>query len=141
MNRVQAPAPRRGTSTAFCKHYRQWRGKLDPVLRQTYRPGERLFVDYGGDKVPVVDPTTGEVRMAEIFVAVLGFSNYAYAEAQWSQDLENWIGGHCRTLEHIQGMPEIFVPDNLKSGVARLCRYEPDIKPTYRRWRSTTGPS
>jgi len=125
--------------SAFCKRYRQWRGKLDPVLRQTYRPGEKLFLDYAGDKVPVVDPATGETRRAEIFVAVLGFSNYAYAEAQWSQELENWIGGHVRALEYIQGVPEILVPDNLKSAVAKACRYEPDLNPTYQEMAAHYG--
>ena len=117
--------------SGFCRRYRQWCGKLDTVLRQTYRPGEKMFVDYAGEKVPVVDPKTGEVRMAEIFVAVLGYSNYAYAEAQWSQELANWIGGHCRALEYMGGAPEILVPDNLKSAVAKPCRYEPDLNPTY----------
>ena len=115
----------------FCERYRQWCGKLDVVLRQTYRAGEKVFVDFAGLTVPVVDPKTGEIRQAQVFVAVLGASNYTYAEATWSQDLPSWIGAHCRAFEFFGGVPAIIVPDNPKAGVSRACRYEPDINPTY----------
>ncbi len=115
----------------FCELYRIWEGRLDVCLRQDYKAGERLFVDYAGQTVEIVDPTSGEVREAEIFVAVLGASNYTYAEATWSQDLEDWIGSHVRTFEAIDGVSEMVTPDNLKSGITSPCRYEPDVNRTY----------
>lgn len=115
----------------FCEHYRQWAGKLDLAMRQTHRAGEKLFVDYAGQTAEVVDRDTGEVREAQIFVAVLGASSYTYAEATWTQALPEWIGSHVRTFAYLGGVPEVVVPDNLKSGVHRACRYEPDLNPTY----------
>jgi len=101
----------------FCAHYRAWQGQLDVVMRQDHRAGEKLFVDYSGQTVPVIDTATGEIRQAEIFVAVLGASNYTYVEATWSQSLADWIGAHRRCFEHLGGVPEIVAPDNLKAGV------------------------
>lgn len=115
----------------FCDLYREWCGKLDLSMRQAHRAGEKLFVDYSGQTVPVVDPSTGEVREAEIFVAVLGASNYTYAEATWSQRLPDWISSHVRAFSYFGGVSEILVPDNLKSGVDKPCRYEPDVNATY----------
>jgi transposase len=115
----------------FCEHYRAWAGKLDVVMRQTHRAGEKLFVDYAGQTVEVIERASGEVRRAQIFVAVLGASNYTYAEATWTQALPDWIGSHVRAFEYFGGVTEILVPDNLKSGVQRTCRYEPDLHPTY----------
>ena len=115
----------------FCEHYRAWAGKLDVVMRQTHRAGEKLFVDYAGQTAEVIDRTSGEVRTAQIFVAVLGASNYTYAEATWTQALPDWIGSHVRAFRFFAGVPEILVPDNLASGVSRAHRYEPDLNPTY----------
>lgn len=115
----------------FCQLYRRWRGKLDVTLRQEHKAGEKLFVDYAGQTVAVVDRSTGEVREAQIFVAVLGASSYTFAEATWTQALADWVGSHVRALEFIGGSPEILVPDNLRSAVSRAHRYEPDINPTY----------
>jgi len=115
----------------FCHHYRQWAKQLKPMMRQKHRAGEKLFIDYAGQTVPVVDPETGEIREAEIFVAVLGASNYSYAEAHASQSLPNWIGAHVRALAFLGGVPEVLVPDNLKAGVKSPHLYEPDINPTY----------
>jgi len=115
----------------FCALYRQWAKRLKPSMRISHKAGEKLFVDYAGQTIPVVDPHTGEIRQAQIFVATLGASNYTYAEAQWSQDLPNWIGGHVRAFSFLGGVPEIVVPDNLKAGVKHPCRYEPDLNPTY----------
>jgi transposase len=123
----------------FCEHYRAWVGKLDLVMRQTHRAGEKLFVDYAGQTVEVIERSTGEVRTAQIFVAVLGASNYTYAEATWTQALPDWIGAHTRALAFFGGVPEILVPDNLKSGVSRACRYEPDLNPTYAELASHYG--
>ena len=115
----------------FCELYRQWAKRLKPSMRLSHKGGEKLFVDYAGQTVPIVDPHTGEIRQAQIFVAVLGASNYTYAEANWSQDLPNWTGAHVRAFTFIGGVPEIVVPDNLKAGVKHPCRYEPDLNPTY----------
>ena len=115
----------------FCDLYQQWRGKLDLSMRQVHLAGEKLFVDYSGQTMQVVDPSTGEVREAEIFVAVLGASNYTYAEATWSQSLPDWISSHVRAFSFFGGVSEIVVPDNLKSGVDKPCRYEPDVNATY----------
>ena len=115
----------------FCELYRGWRGGLDRVLRQEHRAGEKAFVDYAGQTVPVVDRSTGEIREAQIFVAVLGASNFTYAEACWSQELPEWIGAHVRMLEFFGGVPDLLVPDNVKAGVRAACSYEPDLNPTY----------
>lgn len=123
----------------FCERYRQWAGTLDRVMRQDHRAGEKLFVDYAGHTIPVVNQHTGEIHEAQIFVAVLGASNYTYAEATWSQNLSDWIGSHQRALEFIGGVPEIIVPDNLKSGVTRAHLYDPDINPTYQEFASHHG--
>lgn len=115
----------------FCERYRLWQGKLDLVMRQDHRAGEKLFVDYAGQTVPVTDPKTGELRQAQVFVAVLGASNYTYCEATFAQSLPDWIGAHERAFAFFGGVPEIVVPDNLKSGVIKAHRYEPDLNPTY----------
>ena len=115
----------------FCDQYRAWAGKLDVVMRQEHRAGEKLFVDYAGQTVEVVDRHTGEVRQAQIFVAVLGASNYTYAEATWTQQLPDWIGAHVRAFGFLGGTSEVVVPDNLRSGVSKAHRYEPDLNPTY----------
>jgi len=115
----------------FCALYREWAKHLKPSMRLSHKAGEKLFVDYAGQTVPIIDPVTGEIQQAQIFVATLGASNYTYAEAQWGQSLPSWIGGHVRALAFFGGVPEIVVPDNLKSGVKHPCRYEPDLNPTY----------
>jgi transposase len=115
----------------FCHSYRDWAAHLDVVMRHEHRAGEKLFVDYTGQTVAIVDGETGEIQKAQIFVAVLGASNFTYAEATLSQKIEDWIGSHVRAFSYIGGVPEAVVPDNLKSGVIKTCRYEPDINPTY----------
>jgi transposase len=115
----------------FCALYRQWAKRLNPSMRLRHKAGEKVFVDYAGQTFPIVDPGTGEIRQAEIFIGVLGASNYSYVEAQWSQELPNWINGHVRMFDFFGGTPEIVVPDNLKAGVKHPCRYEPDLNPTY----------
>lgn len=115
----------------YCSLYRAWLKRQDVVLRHEHRAGEKLFIDYAGDTIAVHDPATGEVRQAAVLVAVLGASNYTFAEATWTQGLADWIGSHLRAFEFFGGLPEIVVPDNLKSGVTRACRYEPDINRTY----------
>jgi transposase len=115
----------------FCEIYRLWAKKLDPPMRLSHKAGEKVFVDYAGQTVRIVDPETGEIREAHIFVAVLGASSYTYAEGHWAEDLPNWIGGHVRALAFFGGAPEIIIPDNPKVGVKHPSRYEPDINPTY----------
>lgn len=115
----------------YCALYREFRKNLKRSMRQTHRAGEKLFVDYAGQTVPVRDRLTGEIRQAQIFVAVLGASNYTYAEATWTQQLPDWLSSHVRALEFLGGVPAIGVPDNLKSGVDRACRYEPEINRSY----------
>jgi transposase len=115
----------------FCQAYRQWVGKLDLVMRQSHRAGETLFVDYAGQTMPVINALTGEVREAAIFIAVLGASNYTFAEATWSQSLPDWIGSHVRAFAALGGVPQVVVPDNLKAAVSRAHRYEPTLNRTY----------
>jgi transposase len=115
----------------FCEAYRQWAGKLDLVMRQSHRAGETLFVDYAGQTMPVINALTGEVREAAIFIAVLGASNYTFAEATWSQSLPDWIGSHVRAFAALGGVPQVVVPDNLKAAVSRPHRYEPTLNRTY----------
>jgi transposase len=115
----------------FCNRYRQWVKKLDVTLRQEHRAGEKLFIDYAGQTASIVDPKTGEITEAQIFVATLGASNYTFVEASLAQDLPSWIKSHVLAFEFFGGVPQILVPDNLKSGVSNPCRYEPDINPTY----------
>jgi transposase len=116
----------------WCELYRSWEARLSPTMRQVHAAGERLFVDYAGQTVEVVDGNTGELRTAQVFVAVLGASNYTYAEASWTQSLPDWIGSHVRTLAFLGGVPRQIVPDNLRAGVLRANWYEPGINPTYR---------
>ena len=115
----------------FAVLFRRWRSKQKLSMRQQHRVGEKLFVDYCGLTMPVINPDTGEVREAQVFVAVLGASSYTYAEATWSQSLPDWIGSHVRAFEFYGGLPEVVVPDNLKSAVSKACRYDPDLNPTY----------
>jgi len=101
-------------------------------MRQTHVGGDKLFVDYAGDTVPViVDRLTGKIRPAQIFVAVMGASNFTYAEASWTQALADWIGAHTRAFEAIGGVPNLLVPDNTKVAVIKACLYEPQVNRTY----------
>jgi len=115
----------------FCQTYRAWQGRLDLVMRQEHRAGEKLFVDFAGQTVPITDPDSGEVWQAQLFVAVLGASSYTYAEALASQALPDWVAGHVHALEAIGGCPRILVPDNLRSAVTKAHRYEPELNRTY----------
>ena len=117
--------------SVFCDQYRRWLARQELVLRQAHVPGDKLFVDYAGQTVAITDRHSGEVREAQIFVAVLGASNYTYAEATWSQSLPDWLGSHVRALQSFGGVPRAIVPDNLKSGVTKARRYEPELNPAY----------
>lgn len=100
-------------------------------MRQTHGAGEKLFVDFAGDTVAVIDPLTGDARLAHIFVAALGASNFTYAEGRWSEGLADWVSGHVNALAAIGGVPRVVVCDNLKAGVTKPARYEPGINRTY----------
>ena len=115
----------------FCVHYRAFRDRLARSMRQVHRAGEKLFIDYSGDTVAIIDGVSGEIRAAQIFVAVMGASKYAYAEASWTQSLPDWIASHIRALEFLQASPGLLIPDNLKSAIRQACRYEPEATTTY----------
>lgn len=115
----------------FAVLYRAWHKKQRLSMRQTHRAGEKLFVDYAGLTLKIIDSATGEERPAQVFVAALGASSYTYAEATWSQSLPDWIGSHVRAFEFYGGVPEVVVPDNLKSAVSKACRYDPELNPSY----------
>jgi len=127
----KAQHPRGLQYSAFCDQYRQFCAAAEPVMRFDHRAGEKCFVDYAGQTIDVIDRHSGEIRTAQIFVAVLGCSNYTYAEATWSQSLPDWLGAHVRALQFFGGVPAAIVPDNLKSGVERAHRYEPDLNRAY----------
>jgi DNA replication protein DnaC len=110
-------------------------------MRRTHRAGEKMFIDYAGQTVPIVNPTTGEIIQAQIFVAVLGASNYTFAEATFTQQLHDWIGSHVRAFEFFDGVTQLIIPDNLKSGVTQADRYEPLINRSYQEMLTITGPT
>jgi transposase len=116
--------------TQFSVRYRRWRQQLARSMRQTHRAGQKLFVDFSGKTVTVIDPRTGP-REAQIFVAVLGASRYTYAEATWTQTLPDVIAAHCRAFAFFQGAAALLVPDCLKAAVTRPCRYDPGVNRTY----------
>lgn len=120
----------------LCRHYKTWASKLQPSMRQNHIAGEKLFIDYCGPTVQLVNPDTGECRGAQIFVAVMGASNYTYAEATLSQKLEDWVMSHVRCFEFLGGVPDLLIPDNLKSATTRACKYDPDLNPTYQQMAS-----
>ena len=115
----------------FCELYRAWEDRLSPTMRQAHVAGERLFVDYAGTTLEVIDGATGEVITAQLFVAALGASNQTYAEATWTQGLADWIGSHTRAFAFFGGVPAMVVSDNLKSGITKACFYEPTVNRTY----------
>ena len=123
----------------FCDLARDWRDRLSPTMRQTYPAGERMFVDYAGQTAEVVDNATGEVRRAQVFVAVLGASNLTYAEARWTQSLPDWIGCHVGAFASFGGVARQIVCDNLKAGVTAASRYEPGISRTYQHMATHYG--
>ncbi len=115
----------------FCELYKEWVDRLKPTLRQVHTAGERVFVDFAGHTMEVIDGASGEGRPAEVFVGVLGASSYTYAEAVWSQSVPDWIAAHVNLLAFIGGVPRQIVSDNLRAGVTRACFYEPLINRTY----------
>ena len=115
----------------WCELFRAWESRLSPTMRQAHPAGERMFVDYAGQTGDLIDGSTGEIRPAQIFVAVMGASNYTYAEATLTQTLPDWIGAHIRALAFMGGVPAQLVPDNPRVGVDRANWYEPGLNRTY----------
>ena len=115
----------------YCDLYGGWKKQISATMRQTHLAGEKLFVDWAGDTIGVIDPATGEEHRARIFVAALGASNYTYAEARWTETLPDWTGAHVNAFNAIGGVPLALVPDNLKAGITKPSRYEPGINRTY----------
>jgi transposase len=115
----------------YCELYSAWERRLSPTMRQLHVAGERMFVDYAGTTLEVVDGTSGEVRACQLFVGVLGASNYTYAEASFTQRLVDWIGSHVRAFAFFGGVTAQIVSDNLRSGITKACFYEPAVNRTY----------
>lgn len=128
---VQHYPSRSYSYSQFCDRYRHWCGQQKRSMRQTHKVGEKCFVDYCGPTVPIIDATTGETRGAQVFVGVLGASNYTFAEATLTQSLPDWLGSHVRMFEFFGGCTELVIPDNLRSGVSKACRYDPDLNASY----------
>ena len=127
----RAAAPAGLAYSQFCNRYRDWAKTLPVTMRQEHRAGERLFVDFSGDGLELVEEQTGQVIVAKLFVAVLGASSYTYVEPVVHEDLPTWIGCHVRAFAYFGGVTEIVVPDNLRSGVKRPDYYDPEINRTY----------
>jgi transposase len=125
--------------TRFCDLYREWLGRRGLTMRQVHLAGDKTFVDYSGKKPTIVDRKTGEVIEVELFVAVLGASNYTYAEATRTQQSADWIASHGRAAAYFRGVTKAYVPDQLRSGVSKPCRYEPVIQRTYQEWAEHYG--
>jgi transposase len=123
----------------FCDLFREFERRLSPVMRQEHVAGDKVFVDYSGKKLAIIDPLTGEIREAEIFVAVLGASNLTYAEATWTQQLADWCGSHVRLFGMLGGVPRLVVPDNLKSAVHKASFFDAEINRTYGRLAAHYG--
>ena len=115
----------------YCHHYRVYKKSLKRSMRQTHKAGDKVFIDYSGVTMDIIDPETNQIRSAEIFVGVLGASKYTFAEATWSQQLPDFIGSQRRMFEFFDGVPALVVPDNLRSAISRACRYDPDTNPSY----------
>jgi transposase len=117
--------------TQFCISYRQWQKKVNPVMHMVHKAGDKLFVDYAGEKLKIIDKQTGEIQSVEVFVAVLGSSQLTYAEACFSQKKEEFITACENALHYIGGVPQAIVPDNLKSAVIKSNRYEPTLNEAF----------
>jgi transposase len=115
----------------FCELYQRWRKKLDVVMRQEHKPGEKAFIDWAGSTIPIYDRVTGIAWQASLFVASLGASSYTWAEATRDQQMEAWLGAHIHAFDYWGGVPTLAVPDNTKTGVSKAHRYDPDLNPTY----------
>ena len=120
--------------TKFVELYNEWADRLKITMRQVHKAGEKCFVDYSGKRPSIVDAKTGERVEVELFVAVMGASNYTFVEVTATQRSADWIASHVRLVEFLGGTPHAVVPDQLKSGVVIASRYEPGIQRTYEEW-------
>ena len=120
----------------YCDRYARWRRLQKRSMRQLHKAGEKAFIDYAGPTVNYIDPRTGECKEAQIFVAVLGASSFTFAEASASQSLPDWLQSHVNMFEFFGGVVEMLVPDNLRSGVSKACRYDPTTNPSYQQLAS-----
>ena len=127
----KASHPRGYGYTQFCEYYRRWRSNLEPAMRQHYTPGEKVFVDWAGQTIPVIDQKPGQVIQAVLFVGALGASNYTFAEAFENRKQASWLDAHVHMFEFFGGVTAITVPDNEKTGVTNACRYEPKLNDSY----------
>ena len=125
--------------TQFCELYNRWKKKVTLTMRQEHKAGEKTFIDYAGSTIDVVDAKTGEVQAAQVFVAALGASSYVYVESSWTQSLPDWLMSHRRMVEYFEGVTEILIPDNLKSGITIPDRYEAKINRAYREFADHYG--
>ena len=119
--------------------YRAWKDDIETTMRQVHKAGEKMFSDFAGHTLPIVDPATGQIADAHLFVASMGFSNYTYAEAFSSEQLPCWIAGHVNAFAHLGAAPEIVVPDNPKAIVTKADRYEPDLNRTFEEMAEAYG--
>jgi len=118
--------------TQFNEHYNIWSKKVNSSMHQEHKSGDKMYVDYTGDKLSFVDQTTGEVVPTEVFVAILGSSQLTYVEASMTQRKEDFIGSCENALHYYGGMPQAIVTDNLKSAVIKSDRYEPTLNEMFR---------
>ncbi len=123
----------------FCAHYRQYQRRVDLVLRKIHLPGQHCYVDYAGPTVPILDPKTGMVQSAQVFVAVLGYSNYTFADLHPQQTTAWWIRGHVDAFAYFHGVPRIIVPDNAKPLVTKAERFEVTLNRTYQAFATHYG--
>lgn len=117
--------------TQFYDHYKKWKGTVSPSMRIEHKAGDKMYVDYAGKKLSLVDHITGECIEQELFVSILGASQLIYCEASSSQKKEDFVGSCERALLYYKGVPSAIVPDNLKSAVTKSNRYEPILNETF----------
>lgn len=111
----------------FCEHFNKWCQKSEGYMPTTHKAGEKLFIDYAGKKLHIIDRETGEIKPVEVFVATLGASQYTYVEASFSQQIPDFIGSVQNCLHYLGGVPACIIPDNLKSAVTKSNKYEPHV--------------
>ncbi|MBX9568967.1 MAG: IS21 family transposase [Candidatus Obscuribacterales bacterium] len=125
--------------SAFCGHYRTWLAQHTLSMRQVHRAGDKMFSDFAGTKIPVVDPTTGEVQYAHLFVTALGASGFGFGKAFWSEGTESWCAGHIDAFGYFEGAPQLIVPDNPKAAVIKASPYEPELNSSFQQMAAHYG--
>lgn len=125
--------------TSFYIYYKQWCKKVNPSMHIEHKVGDKMYVDYAGATLPYVNTDTGEIKEAQIFVAILGWSQYAYVEAMVSQTVEDFIAACQHALIYFKGVPLAIVPDNLKSAVIKASKYEPIVNENFKAFADHYG--